>query len=120
MSTTYRLQLSVAPISPSEADRALQAIKRAWCRPSWVRRQTLGEQVLLLEVRHEAELKSDESAEWFAERIGAAIWQETGRFVRISVEITTHEAADGPIYVLDEAAYWRIMQSFRLSSPRFS
>jgi hypothetical protein len=120
MSTTYRLQLSIAPISPAEAERTLQAIKRAWCMPSWVRRQTLADQVLLLEVRHEAELKSGESADWFVERIGAAIWQETGRYVRISVDIAPHEAPDGRIYVLDEPAYWRIMQSFRLSSTRFS
>jgi len=120
MSTTYRLQLSIAPISPAEAERSLLAIKRAWCMPSWVRRQTLAEQVILLEVRHEAELKPNESPDWFVERIGAAIWQETGRYVRISVDIAPHEAPDGRIYVLDEPAYWRIMQSFRLSSARFS
>lgn len=118
MSTTYRLQLGVSPISPAEAERTLLAIKRAWCMPSWVRQQMLGGQVLLLEVRHEAELKPGESADWFVERLAAAIWQETGRFVRISVDIAPHEAPDGRIYILDEPAYWRIMQSFRLSSPR--
>ena len=82
MSTTYRLQLSIAPISPAEAERTLLAIKRAWCRPSWVRRQALADQVILLEVRHEAELKQGESSDWFVERIGAAIWQETLDFYR--------------------------------------
>lgn len=120
MSTTYRLQLSIAPISPAEAERTILAIKRAWRMPSWIRQKSLAGQVVLLEVRHEAELKPGESTDWFVERIAAAIWLETGRYVRISVDIAPHEAPDGRIFILDEPAYWRIMQSFRLSSPRFS
>jgi hypothetical protein len=118
MSTSYRLQLGISPISPFEAEHILAALRRVWCMPSWVKRLPLGDGVLLLEIRHEAALKPGESPDWFIERIAAALWQETGRFVRIAIDIAPHEAPDGKIYVLDEAAYWRIMQSFRLSSHR--
>ena len=119
MSKTYRLQLSVSPVTCREADYTLGAIQRAWCTPSWANKQSLGHEILLLAVGHEAEIKLGESADWFVERIAAAIWQETGRFVRIAIDIAADEAADGQLIILDEAAYWRIMQSFRLSSPRF-
>ncbi len=118
MSNSYRLHLGISPISAAEAERALQALQRAWCMPSWIRHTLIGTQVLLLEMGHEAPLKLDESPDWFAERISAAIWQETGRFVRISIEMTCQEATDGQIFIFDEADYWRIMQSFRLSSAR--
>ena len=116
MSSSYRLQIGLSPLTPAEAELALGALRRVWCMPSWVRKQKLAGEVYLLEIRHEAALKPGESADWFVERIAAALWQDIGRFVRIAIDIAPHEAPDGRIFVLEEEAYWRIMQSFRLSS----
>ncbi|WP_028449942.1 MULTISPECIES: hypothetical protein [Chitinibacter] len=115
MASSYRLQIGLSPLAPQEADIALGAIRRTWCMPSWVRKQPLADGVILLEVRHEAELKPGESADWFVERLAAALWQDIGRFVRIAIDIAPHEAPDGRIFVLEEESYWRIMRSFRLS-----
>ncbi|WP_410499262.1 hypothetical protein [Chitinibacter sp. S2-10] len=117
MASTYRLQIGLSPLAPQEADIALSTIRRVWCMPSWVRKQHIGDGVFLLEVRHEAALKPGESADWFVERLAAALWQEIGRFVRVVIDIAPHEAPDGRVFILEEASYWRIMESFRLSHP---
>lgn len=77
----------------------------------------MGDGAFLLEVRHEAALKPGESADWFVERLAAALWQDIGRYVRVVIDIAPHEAPDGRVFILEEAAYWRILESFRLSHP---
>jgi hypothetical protein len=117
MSNSYRLQIGLSPLAQQEADVALATIRRVWCMPSWVGKQALGDGAFLLEVRHEAALKPGESADWFVERIAAALWQDIGRYVRVVIDIAPHEAPDGRVFILEEAAYWRILESFRLSHP---
>ncbi len=113
MATTYRIQISISPLSASEADRVLAAVRAAWISPSCVHRQAIDEAWLLV-LRHESELRSGESPDWFAERLAATIWQAIGRYVRIAFDLAPHEAPDGRVTVFDEDAYWRILRSFRL------
>lgn len=117
MATTYRIQISISPLSATEADRVLAAVRSAWMSPSFVHRQPI-DNAWLLVVRHESGLRQNESLDWFAERLAAAIWQSLGRYVRIAFDLAPHEAPDGRVTVFDEDAYWRILRSFRMA-PNF-
>ncbi|MBE9608923.1 hypothetical protein [Chitinilyticum piscinae] len=117
MPTTYRLRLSIAMLSTTECERALEAIRLQWQSPSFIQRQFCGELVALLSLQHEAAIDTGESPDWFIERIAAAIWHGIGRFTRLSFDLAPHEAPDGKLYVLDESHYRTVMQKFRLGSP---
>jgi hypothetical protein len=114
MATTYRIQISISPLSVPEIDRVLAAVRACWLSPSCVHRQPIDEAWLLV-LRHETELRASETPEWFAERLVAMIWQSIGRYVRIAFDMAPHEAPDGRVTVFDEDAYWRILRSFRLA-----
>lgn len=114
MATTYRLQISISPLSALEADKSLAAVRHAGLSPSWVKRQAIDDAFLLI-LRHEAELRPNESPDWFAERMAASIWQALGRYTRIAIDLAPHEAPDGRITIFEEEAYWRILRSYRLA-----
>lgn len=115
--TSCRIELSISPLSNSEAERALSALRRTWQQPAWVHRQTCDD-ICLLSIRHEAELPANENANRFSERIAANLWRAIGRYARITLEVAG-ENGDGEALDFGEPDYRRILSEFRLS-PRVS
>ncbi len=110
--TLCRIELGISPLSTSEMEQALTALRHAWHQPAWINRQPFGD-AWLLAIHHEAELRSGETPHWFAERIAAALWQAIGRYVRITLDISTQEGESQ--LTLNEPDYRRILRDFRLS-----
>ncbi len=110
---SYRTELSISPLSHSETEHVLTALRQTWQQPACINRQNCGD-AYLLSIRHEAELGREESIALFAERLAASLWQAIGRFARISLEIArTDEEAE--YFCLEEKDYRRILPDFRLS-----
>ena len=110
--TLCQIELGISPLSTPETELVLAALRRAWHQPAWINRQACGD-AWLLAIRHEAELRPDESPHWFAERIAATLWQAIGRYVCITLEISTQE--NDTQLTLIERDYQRILRDFRLS-----
>ncbi|MDR3412682.1 MAG: hypothetical protein P4L87_17350 [Formivibrio sp.] len=110
--TVSQIELGISPLSTTEMEQALAALCRAWHQPAWINRQACGD-AWLLAIRHEAELRPGESPLWFSERIAAALWQAVGRYVRITLALSTQES-DIQL-TLNESDYQRILRDFRLS-----
>lgn len=112
---SYRIELSISPLSHPETERVLAALRHAWQQPAWIHRQACGD-ICMLSIRHETELRGGEDPCWLTERIAASLWQGIGRFVRISMDISLDGEEEGlKSFSFDEADYRRILPNFRLS-----
>lgn len=110
---SYRIELSIFPLSYPETERALDALRLAWRQPAYIHRQAYGD-IYMLSIRHEAAPSIKEDPCRFAERIAAKLWQAFGRFVRISMDIA-EEDQDVRYFSMEESDYRRILPGFRLT-----
>ncbi|STR45230.1 hypothetical protein [Iodobacter fluviatilis] len=113
MSINLQLQLSIAPLSCFEAQRCLTHLAREGIVTLWQDQRPLSNDTCLLNLS--AECASSESPEWLSERLAAAVWKETGRFVRLSCLVDS-EAAEH-LFTFEEPDYQRLMPAFRLRMP---
>ncbi|MFC7418287.1 hypothetical protein ACFQNF_00125 [Iodobacter arcticus] len=113
MSVNLQLQLSIAPLSCFEAKRCLYALTREGIVTLWHEQRLLSSDTCLLNLN--AECSSSESPEWISERLAAAIWKETGRFVRLTC-LVDHDETEH-LSTFEETDYQRLMPAFRLRMP---
>ena len=114
---SYRIELSISPLSPAETEHVLRALRHSWEQPAWIKRQQYGDACLLM-IQHEITLSHGESPNWFCDRIAASIWRSIGRFARIALASNSEDGTEAQILIFEEADYWRLLKSFRLS-PTF-
>jgi hypothetical protein len=113
MSAKLQLQLSIAPLSCYEAKRCLYHLAREGIVTLWQDQRPLTSDTCLLNLS--AECTSDESPEWLSERLAAAIWKETSRFVRLTCLVDDDETEH--LFMFEELDYQRLMPAFRLRMP---
>lgn len=116
MSINLQLQLSIAPLSCFEAKCSLSSLAREGIVTLWQEQRLLSNETCLLNLT--AECNSSESPQWLSERLAAAIWKETGRFVRISGLIESENGDETEhLFTFEESDYRRVLPAFRLRMP---
>ncbi|TJZ74834.1 hypothetical protein [Chitiniphilus eburneus] len=111
-----QIYLSIAPLSQHEAGAAAQAVSALGTRVIRLIRQPLGGGMCLAAIEAERSMRS-ESPVWCLERLAAGIWNELGRYTRITANWQEGEE-DEMWWCLEEEDYRRIMSSFRLTTRR--
>ncbi|UXY16670.1 hypothetical protein N8I74_06525 [Chitiniphilus purpureus] len=111
-----QIYLSMAPLTPAEADIVAQQAAQQGLRVSRVVRQPLPGGTCLAGIEAERTVGS-ESPVWCLERLAAGVWNEIGRFARITAG--WQQADDEELWFhFEETDYQRLMAAFRLSLRR--
>ncbi|WP_293933077.1 hypothetical protein [Iodobacter sp.] len=114
MTIDLQLQLSIAPLSCFEAKRCLHSLAREGIVTLWHEQRPFSRDTCLLNLS--AECSSSDSPQWLSERLAAAIWKETGRFVRLTNLVVSNNETEH-LFTFEEADYQRLMPAFRLRMP---
>ncbi|WP_148714599.1 hypothetical protein [Chitinolyticbacter meiyuanensis] len=111
-----QLYLSIAPLAPAEAEAALAAVSALQARVVRAIRQSAGGELLLLGIEAERTVR-DESPVWCLDKLAAGVWNEIGRYARISASWQQGDE-DEHWYEYGEEDYQRLMRAFRLMKRR--
>ncbi|GAA5786281.1 hypothetical protein GCM10007860_15210 [Chitiniphilus shinanonensis] len=112
-----QIYLSIAPLSQHEAAAAANAVAALDTKVVRLIRQPLAGGMCLAAIEAERAVRH-ESPVWCLERLAAGIWNELGRYTRITANWQEGEEEDEMWWCLEEADYRRIMSSFRLTARR--
>ncbi|WP_255990175.1 hypothetical protein [Chitinolyticbacter albus] len=111
-----QLNLCIAPLTRAETDAAVQALAALQTQVVRVIRQPLGGELCLAVIEAERTVQ-DESPVWCLEKLAAGMWNEIGRYARISA--SWQQGDDEELwYEYGEDDYRRLMQAFRLMKRR--
>ncbi|MCB6184421.1 hypothetical protein LIN78_12780 [Leeia sp. TBRC 13508] len=105
---TYRITITLAPLSELECHRALDAINQYWRRPEQLSRKPW-QGAFILTASAEMEMSVLETERLFGKRISSAIWRRLGRYVRVTVDFTGIDADNNSLLEFDESHYREAM-----------
>ncbi|NLR75475.1 MULTISPECIES: hypothetical protein [Leeia] len=105
---SYRITLTLAPLSELECHRALDAIRQYWMRPEQLSRKPW-QGAFILTASSEANLPAFETESLFAKRLSSAIWRRLGRYVKITVDCVCIDDDTSSHFLFDETRYRELM-----------
>ncbi|WP_018151450.1 hypothetical protein [Leeia oryzae] len=105
---SYRITITLAPLSELECHRALDAINQYWRRPELLS-QKPWQGAFILTASAEMEMSVLETERLFGKRLASAIWRRLGRYVKVTVDCVGIESDTNSVLVFDETNYREAM-----------